>query len=386
VTVATAARARAGNRRLLIGLTALSVVAALAFGLKVSRQMQDFEVYFHAAERALGGESLYRPEDGHWLFKYLPAFAVATAPMALLPLQAAKAIWFGATVAALVLLLRLSIALLAERRKRAWILVAATIVVLGKFYLHEIVLGQSNLLLATAIAGALLAMKRGRELLAGVLIVVAIVLKPYAAIFLPWLLARRRYGSIAGSIVGMAAVVALPVARYGFPAAVQLHRDWWHTVVTSVEPNLFNVDNVSWVSMYSRWLGPGPAAQSLAAATALVALGGVVYVYRRRDAVRFPELLEGGLLLTLMPLISPQGWDYTLLVATPAVMCLVNDEDRLPGPLRVLAIVALAAVGLSIYDLLGRTLYTAFMEHSGITVAFFVILAALISLRRRRIA
>ena len=39
---------------------------------------------------------------------------------------------------------------------------------------------------------------------------------------------------------------------------------------------------------------------------------------------------RGRLLLTLIPLLSPQGWDYVFLVSTPAIMLLVNYEDRLP--------------------------------------------------------
>ena len=87
-----------------------------------------------------------------------------------------------------------------------------------------------------------------------------------------------------------------------------------------------------------------------------------------------------------MPLMSPQGWDYTLLVGTPAIMCLANDEDCLPPLLRAGAIVAMAAIGLSIYDVMGRQLYVAFMRQSGITLAFFVIIGALVALRQRRVA
>ena len=44
--------------------------------------MVDFEVYRTAAARALDAEPLYRADDGHYQFKYLPAFALAMAPFA----------------------------------------------------------------------------------------------------------------------------------------------------------------------------------------------------------------------------------------------------------------------------------------------------------------
>ena len=75
-----------------------------------------------------------------------------------------------------------------------------------------------------------------------------------------------------------------------------------------------------------------------------------------------------------------------LLVATPAIVCLVNYEDRLAPMMRTLTIAAMIVVGFSIYDLIGRTAYRAFMRVSGITLCFFVIIAALAALRQRQIA
>jgi len=376
----------ARHRYLIVGMAVLALAAAVGFGFKAAPKMPDFEVYWRAAGRALAGDALYRPEDGHWLFKYLPVFAVVIAPIALLPIQVAKAVWFFATIAALVLLLHVSVLLLPRLQKPRWWLLVATLVVMGKFYGHELTLGQSNLLLAASAAGALLAMKRQREALAGVLLVVAIVLKPYAVVLLPWLLVRRKPGSIASAAIGIMVVLLLPAVRYGVEPALRLHVDWWHTVVASIEPNLLNADNVSWVAMYSRWFGPGALARWFAAGTMLAAAAVVADVYRRRRSIAFPELLEGGLLLALTPFLSPQGWDYTVLVATPAVMCLLNYEAELPAPMRICTIAALAVIGLTIYDVMGRRMYSMFMGQSGITIAFVVILAGLIALRRREVA
>ena len=43
-----------------------------------------------------------------------------------------------------------------------------------------------------------------------------------------------------------------------------------------------------------------------------------------------PEYLECALLMLLIPLVSPQGWDYVLLLATPAVVCLVDRWREFP--------------------------------------------------------
>ncbi|MDP9323869.1 MAG: glycosyltransferase 87 family protein, partial [Acidobacteriota bacterium] len=137
---------------LLAGAAAL--ILALLFAARVSHKMPDLAVYWTAAARARGAEPLYRAEDGHYQFKYLPAFAVLTAPGARVSLETAKAVWFVASVALLVALVSLSLAMLPQRRRAGWVLVTLTVVVMLKFYGHELVLGQMNALFAVLVAAA----------------------------------------------------------------------------------------------------------------------------------------------------------------------------------------------------------------------------------------
>jgi hypothetical protein len=368
---------------------AITLVAGLAvwvFIYKAGPRMPDFEVYWRAAGRAAQAAPLYRPDDGHFQFKYLPAFAVVAMPIGLIPLLPAKAIWFFTSIGLLVLLLRQNARLpIAPRKSQGW-LIAIMIVVLGKFYGHELVLGQVNILFAVVATAALLCMRTGREAAAGALIAAAIVIKPYAVLFEPWLIARRKLPSILTACGGLAAALLLPALRYGFSGNVLLHREWWRTVTETTAPNLSVYDNVSLAAMYFRWIGPGELSARYAYATAavLLAIAGLVFLWRR--GVTAPESLEGGLLLTLMPLLSPQGWDYVFLIATPAVVLVASDEDRLPQPLRALTILALAAIGLIIFDLVGRTAYYALLRLSFVSVSFFVVIAAIAVLRLRKVA
>ena len=122
---------------------------------------------------------------------------------------------------------------------------------------------------------------------------------------------------------------------------------------------------------------------TLATATSLALLGAAAIVFLRRRTVSFPEGLEGSLLLLLIPLLSPQGWDYVLLMATPAVTYLANYQDLLPAPWRALTVAAALTIGLSIWDLMGRAAYSAFMAASVLSVCAVVLVAALGMLRLR---
>ena len=177
----------------------LIAFAIWLFVAKASRRMPDFEVYWRAGARAAAAEPLYRPSDEDYQLKYFPAFAIAAIPLGMLPLDTAKAVWFALSAIALVALLPLSVTLLPHRRQPMWLLIGVLLIGLGKYYAEDLVLGQINTLVALVAALALLALNRGREAAGGLLVALAIVLKPYALILAPWIAARRQRQSIASA-------------------------------------------------------------------------------------------------------------------------------------------------------------------------------------------
>jgi hypothetical protein len=376
---------RAQLRGTLLACAALGLVAFLLSG-RVAREQADLEVYWTAASRAAAGAPLYRADDGHFQFKYLPAFAVLTAPLGALSWPAAKVAWFTASALLLVWLVSLAIAILPEQRRPTWLLAGGAVVVMAKFFGHELVLGQVNVLFGVVVLAAVLALRARQEVLAGALFALAIVIKPYAVLFLPWLAARRRAASTLTALTGLCLALLLPAVFYGLTETIALHGDWWRTVTDSTAPNLTNSDNVSVAALYAKWVGVGTTALGLAAVTNLILLSLAASVFWQRDAVTFPEGLEAALLLTCIPLLSPQGWDYVFLISTPAVVCLLNYEDRLPPVLRGFSLLALAVIGLSLFDVMGRAAYSAFMAWSVITLCYFVVVTALVVLRARAVA
>ena len=76
--------------RRLIGPLTLAIALTLAYQTYVQYRMVDFDVYLRAADRATRAENLYQAGDGHYQFKYLPAFAVAIRPVTLVPAPIAR--------------------------------------------------------------------------------------------------------------------------------------------------------------------------------------------------------------------------------------------------------------------------------------------------------
>src|SRR3954470_4682642 len=145
------ARSSGSPRLLLLIVFVAAMAVAALFAARVIRKMPDFEVYWTAGARALAGQPLFRADDGHFQFKYLPAFAIVMSPLSLLPLVAAKALWFALSLVTLAALLWLSVVALPERRLGIRVLVALTVLAMANFYGHELALGQVNLLFALVV-------------------------------------------------------------------------------------------------------------------------------------------------------------------------------------------------------------------------------------------
>ncbi len=128
-------------------LLALALALAAAFELRVKDDMVDFSVNYQAAQRLRDGETLYRASDGHYQFKYMPFSAFLYLPFSLLPLGTAKAAWYVVVVTSTGLVFYLTLGLLRSDRRRSVLAAAAAAVVLGRYFLREIDLGQINALM-----------------------------------------------------------------------------------------------------------------------------------------------------------------------------------------------------------------------------------------------
>jgi hypothetical protein len=370
----------------LAGAVAIAVLASVMYVVRVQTEMADFTVYRTAAIRVVQAEPLYRVEDGHYQYKYLPAFALAVAPIGWVGPETGKVAWYALSIALLAVFVAWSVRALPGRRLSTRALVWVSILLMGKFYAHELNLGQTNILLGVVLVAALLAAQQGRAALAGLLVGAGVFVKPYAIILLPWLLIAVGIEGVLSALMVLAAGLALPAAMYGWQGNVEQIVGWYRTVTDTTAPNLLVAENISLATMWAKWVGVGPLATWLAVATAVAALAVAAGTIWRRQRVTSPAYLEFGLLMLLVPLISPQGWDYVLLLATPAVLCVVDRFREMTVPWRIAAGVALAFMSFSIYDLVGRTMYSRLMAVNIVSVCALALVACLAYQRARALA
>jgi hypothetical protein len=364
----------------------LVVFAVSVYTVRIHREMVDFEVYRAAASRALDGENLYRPSDGHYQFKYLPAFAFAMAPATWIEFRYARLIWYAVSFGLLCVFVRWSAESLPEKRLTEHALMWFAILFVGKYYARELNLGQTNILLGATLMAALLSAEAGARWTAGALVALGVFVKPYALILVPWLWFVAGPAALAAFALVLTAGLLLPALVFGWQGNIDQVLGWYRTVTDTSMPNILVAENVSIASTWAKWIGKGSVATVYATATSAMVLALSALIVTRRRGVREPAYLEFGMFMLLVPLLSPQGWDYVLLLATPAILILIDRWRDMSALWRLLTAIGLVGFSFMIFDVVGRPIYTFIMTNNVITVCSLVLAASLAHLRLRRLA
>ncbi len=345
-----------------LGATALGAVAFFfLFGVQVPLFYRDFPRrphtidllnYLAAAKVGLshGWNRIYDPSlqgpiyqslsGGHrfeWLNYYVspPPVAWLATPFTFLPVDVAFWAWFALSLAAL---------LFAAWRVSPWTGPGRIVALLVGFAMYPVLIalqfGQVTPLIAAAIALAWDALRRDRETVAGLLLIV-VVLKPQVGVFVPFALLLSGYRrAFVVWLAGAALLTVLSLASLGVAGLEQLLSD--------LAEEQRHLDNEVWTLA---WLvGVGPLSVILEGVCVVAALAAAWLARGRRDptvaviAGTLGSLLGAGyhhsidfpavLVLGLIQLHSLRGWPAAAFVVAGVAACVVIPPVG-PGPLLV---------------------------------------------------
>lgn len=379
------------KKKLLLILFAFILLLSL-FLLKVQEHMIDFEVNYKAGKRLGEGESLYQVEDGHFMFKYLPSSALLYLPLSFLPLNAAKAFWYFIVVFCLCSLVYVSAKILPlEERKSVYLLIFPPLI-LARYFLRELHLGQINALVTMILLFMIWfliyeknTMPSQKDIYAGLLWGLATALKPYALIFLPYFLLKKKWKSLLSGVGFLFLALLIPAVFYGFRGNIIILKEWISTLSRSAQVLLASQDNISIIAFFMKWTGNQNISLLLSGLVmALLAFLVLTVILRGRKIDRAP-VLECSILLILIPLISPLGWDYTLLMSVLGVTIIIRNFSGYSKFWRGFLVFNFFIITFSLYDIMGRDLYARFMSWSVITINFLILIGYLMHLRFRKI-
>jgi hypothetical protein len=378
------------TRRLALAAAIILFLAAV-FAFRVRNDMSDLRVPVRAGQRLLAGETLYRPSDGHLQFKYSPPAAVLFILLSLMPFEAAKLIWYVLEFAGIAGICLLSLKILPAEKKGAAPLLTLTFLVLFKFLAREIELGQINILILFLLTLMIRLLIGGRDVAAGLAWGFSLFFKPYALVFLPYLLLKKRTRAAAAGLGLFATGLAVPAIFLGLRGNLAVLKEWPATLSRSTRGLLAVYDNASLTGFLLKTfpaMTTGAAAAVLGLA-ALAAAGGVLWLIRRPPAAHEapqPEALECAVLLILMPFFSPLGWNYNYLYTWLAVMLIISAFAGLSPAWRVVQVANFAVIATSLVEVWGRAAFHFYTQHALIVVNSLVILITLSHLRMKKIA
>jgi hypothetical protein len=261
--------------------------------------------------------------------------------------------------------------------------------ILVRYFLRELQLGQINALITMLLVLMIWSLISEQKSFGssptvswgGVLWGLAAALKPYAVIFLPYLVIKKKWKSLLSGLAFLAFSLIVPALFYGFSGNIRVLRKWISSLSQSTPALLDSQDNISLLGLLMKWTDNQKLSFSVFAAVAgllaLMFLALVLKGWRKREAL----ILECSLLLVFIPLLSPLGWDYTLLMSILGVMICVNHFFDYSKFWRLILVLNFSLIAFSLYDLMGREFYTQFMNWSVITINYLILIGYLVFLR-----
>lgn len=221
---------------IIVGLIALSaVVTKFVHG-------QDFLVYYVSAQSLLAGRTdLYASDfglDPMLDYRYPPIFILLFAPFGLLHLTAAKFVWSFLTLGSVLVAVSLygstfKSTLISSRYNKLIFAVAGLLTL--KYVLMTVKSLNVHLIILSIFVIALCQWIRRRTEVASALTGLAISVKVFPILSLPYFLIRRQWRFVLMTLGCILVFVLLPSLYFGFGTNAQLHAEWARHVVSAPE-------------------------------------------------------------------------------------------------------------------------------------------------------
>lgn len=374
------------HRNLLLIILAFLIFLG-SYLVYIRKDMSDFGVCYRGGQRILKGETLYRASDGHLQYKYSPASAVFFSILTFLPYEIAKLIWYFSQLIFLFLALSLSYDLLPLKQKKRGTVMLFSFLILAKFLGREVELGQVNIFILFLLLLMVKASLERKEIKGGLFWGFSLFFKPYALVFFPYFILKKKLKLIASGLGMLILGFLLPAIFYGFKQNLQVLKEWPRTLFLSTPSLIDHYDNASLQAFFLKNLPSGQRGLAWIFIILVAFLIGFFLLWMmllsRRKGLKEPEVLEFSYLLILIPLFSPLAWYYNYLYSTLAITLLINFIDKFPRALRYILIADFIFIGASLREILHKHAFRFYTQHSLVVIGFLVILAYLFYSRRK---
>jgi uncharacterized membrane protein len=307
----------------------------------------DFKAYYIAADMLRSGEDFYDVQQqveqvqarglplNESFYIYPPLLAILFVPLTILPMQQAAQVWFFLNLALYALTMVIVSRAFRLSRLTGMLPLLWILAFLYPPALYTLYKGQVNIVILLLLAITYWLCIRGRQVLAGVALGVASMIKVIPLFLLPYALWRRRYtlGFTAAATIVIIAIVGLAIVGVG------PHRTYLSAVLPLLAQPRPNPSNQSLGGFFSLLLVENPYAHNLThnpplwkaltlSASAVFVSAVIFMLWQCRERTHRTDL-EFALIITTLPLITNIAWvDLFVLLIIPYAVLLKHAVQR----------------------------------------------------------
>ena len=400
-------------KKILLGILVLALVS-VGLVQALEKGTSELPVYTKAGQRMMQGEEIYLPGEDK-PFTYPPFFAVPLMPIALMPSESHRVVWYFANLGMLVLVLILLQRILRARGLHSdkktppllWILIG----LLSVRHVSAVFENQSHdfviLLLLTA---SISRDTKPGELRTGFCTGLAAACKATPLLFAPVLLWQRRFGALGLLLSAFVFFTWLPDlvfppdgdswamswwAHFGGKASagtpIEAQGAWgaWNYLNQNLAGTIYRlstpVETGKHIFDVSLWAPKTGILKMVTIACQLAALAIILFVCRRRlvkelapGELAFRRLGEASVIVCGMVLLSPMSSkSHFCVLLLPIAFCLADYLDRRRDIFLGFLLLLVFAVGsLTAKGLLGSDLGNQVLARGSVTLTALLCLAA----------
>jgi len=332
--------------------------------------LADFRVYYCAAKSFISGGQVYRIsfDEGSGFFKYNPATLFFFIPYLIFPYKAASVVHFFILGFAywytfIIIKKFLTGYFFPKPVKHEILLLSITFGSILIHFTRETYLGNINILLLMLSCAALLEILQGNRKAGGILLGIAILMKPYLVVLLLPLLLRRKFLPVVYTIITVAGISLLPMIYPGPVKGFELYREWLQTMLIH-DQGFPGMTSISYfLSCFFFPDLPG-FIEWLIFVSVYVVVAFSILDHMRQENKTGADIDAGGknlafewfLILALLPNLIKTDWVLLLFSAPMIGFVIFNLADRSAFAWIPLLVLILFFYSANSDDLLGRTL------------------------------
>ncbi|MFC2100950.1 glycosyltransferase family 87 protein [Bacteroidota bacterium] len=390
----------------LIILAAICILFMFAEIINNRFWLSDFEVYYKAAVRILNSKNLYQIiEFDHYQFKYSPSFAIFFIPFTIVPFAIAKYLYWLFLTSIIVIGYYLCVIILKpsmfdhQKIKSINIIFLLAFLILAIHLLRELHLGQVNYLLLFLYILAIYCLKKHKRIGFSLIIAVSIFIKPFALIFIPFMIIKKKYFELLLFACFCTVLFLLPLIFYGsIETTINQYQMWFNElrIELSHKQGLLENANFTIFSVFARYTPIRflliNSKISFIYQIIMLILIGIAFIWFTKinsnninsEQKNYFSFIEFALLISFIPLLAYTSVNAFIFVQLLVFIVLLYFKS-LRNYEMVLAIIAFLFIGGNYVELIGLELSIKLDDISVLTFGIIILIYLLYVMRSRNI-